>query len=176
MFAPHSAQIEVARTEPERLDLEAAIKAAKRRNGLIAIAGVTKFRLRGPVSKERRKKAQEKIKALWERELRLPYLKDFIESWNHWRNYYDEREYHQDWEPKNRAQLTLIENIIDLAKENELSLDIFIACGFKAFARSKAPLNLQFLFSQGLEFFDRYCEDVNADQDRDEQERRAEVW
>lgn len=137
---------------------------------------MTKYRLKGPRSKEVKARAQERVKALWERELRLPYLKDFIESWNHWRNYYDEREYHSEWQPKNRASLTLVENIIDLAKQNELSLDIFIACGFKAFSRSKAPLNLQFLMSQGLEFFDRYSEDVNADQDRDEQERRAEVW
>lgn len=147
-----------------------------RRNYLISIAGVTRYRIRGSASLESRKKATAKAKALWERELRLPYLKDFIESWNHWRNYYDPREYRNEWEPKARAALTIVENIIDLAKEHGLSLDIFIACGFKAFEKSKAPLNLQFLLSQGLEFFDRYSDAVNADQDRDEQERRAEVW
>ena len=172
MFAPHTSQIVITRSEPEKLDLEKAIAKVQRRNYAIAQLAVTKYRLRSPHANKA--KGQAKVKELWERELRLPYLKSFIESYNHWRTYYDPREYRMEWTPKNRAQISLVENIVEVCKKEDIDLDIFIASSFKAFAKSKIPLPLNFLSSHGLEFFDRYSDEVQCDRDTDEQNRIAE--
>lgn len=170
MFAPHTAQITIARAEPAAgLDLEKAASAIRERNESLAEQCFVKLTLK--TRPKNKATAYERIVKAWEFDERLKPLQAFVEAWNRWRIFYnngEENRYYGDWEPKSLGQITMIETVLNTIEQHDLDLDYYIACGHKAYQRSRYPLTLNQLVAHGLDFFSRYLEDVKVDIDEEE--------
>lgn len=165
MFAPHTAQVEIERTEPVGLNVDLAVEKVLKRHAMVSWHVVTLDRLK--TRPQDPKAARERITRAWEADERVKFLKPFIESWNKWREYYApaDRTLHAAWLPKSSASITVCESIVDFAKEEDLDLDLLIASGHKAFERSRYPLALTSLLANALDYYARYADDVRVDVD-----------
>lgn len=124
--------------------------------------------------------ARERIAKAWELDARMTPLRPLIESWNRWREYYaaEDREFHAPWGPRTASHMTACESVVDFAKENSLDLDLLIACGHKAFAKSRYDLTVNMLVAHGLDYFSKFAEAVVIDLDEDEYRASAasDTW
>jgi len=107
--------------------------------------------------------AKRRLAKKWEQEKRLENLRPFVSEWNKWREFYLDLD--PSWEPKNSSQLTCIENILEIVKENDIDLGLFIACSFKALLWRGISPSLQQVQSKGLETYYGFREEVNCDID-----------
>jgi predicted HTH transcriptional regulator len=166
MFYPHYSEIEITRAEPENVDGELE-DIVKERISFIAERVVTSSFLKG---KKIKKQTQNKIRKLEERDARKKSLESFMERWNYWRRFYF------DIGPntlKTTSQMGAVENIIKMAKENNLNLDMLIASVHKGYAWGKLRPTFTTVLSKGVDLYDQYYEDVLADIDNRSYEDEA---
>jgi len=162
MFRAHTSKIDVQRCEPVIDDLNAAIQKVLERNSALTKKIVLNGLIKSPKSKS---KVQQKILSLFETDERRKRLTAVIVTWNEWRQFYSDEPI-PEWTPKTKGQLTCLENIVEMAQQNELNLNIFIACCFKAYEKRYVRLSLQIALSQGLEFYDKWHNQVMYDYER----------
>jgi len=166
MFYPHLSEITIARDEPN-IDPKKELKVIQRRNSLVASKVVTKDLLKNPkASKSSRKKLRDGI----EFDERLSTTKKFMELWNKWRSFYFDA---KPVRVKNKGQLTCIEKIIELARENEMNLSILIASTHKAFTRRKVMPGFTMTLAYGIEHYEQYANAVVDDIDKSESESQS---
>lgn len=161
MFFPHFASIEVIRQEPLKIH-EDAIEKILMRNEDIASRIVIESYLRGDSAKPE-KEIRKKINNQNEIEIRIEFTRNFMILWNHWRNFYFDA---PPVQPKNRGQLTQIENIIQLAEEKEIKLTLLIGSTHKAFVWRKVRPSFPEVISKGIEHYNNHSEEVIIDLDR----------
>jgi len=90
--------------------------------------------------------------------------------WNYWRNFYCGA---TPIHPKTKGQLTCIENIIELAYENDLNLNILIGVTHKAFTKRRFNPNFTEVLARGIDYYESLYDQVIADTDRVEYEEEA---
>jgi hypothetical protein len=171
MFAPHTAQVAIARTEPVGISPELATEIVRKRNAALAFSAIMRDALK--VNRSQGQQRTERLLRRWEMDGRMGPLRPFIESWNYWREFYTKEEIETTWVPKTNGALTTIETIIDLCKENQIDPDLFVACGHRAYARSRYPLSLSMLCANGLDYFNRHAEQILVEIDEAEYQRKA---
>jgi len=170
MFSPHLASIQIDRAEPSKnFDAEKSHLEVARRFDALAQKIVLRDNLKKRVDPKRSKKANEKIKKMVETDERMKFTKNFLNTWNHWREFYFQL---PAIEVKTSGQVTLIENAIDFAKEKEMDLNILIACVHRAYQKRKFKPSFQEIITRGEEHYQLY-DDVIADIEKDEYERKS---
>lgn len=161
MFAAHKAQINVERSEPTDLNLDMAQEIVRKRNASYCEDVVLKNLLKKPKNE---KKSQRKILKAWEMDEQLKMVNGFTMLWNHWRKFYiGSRSYYKEWEPNNRAQLTVIGKIVSDVETHDLDLGLYIACTFKAWEFRHFPPTVQICLSNGLDYYNEFISAVMAD-------------
>jgi len=112
------------------------------------------------------RKTKKKIENLIEFDERMKLVKDFMETWNYWRQFYLDL---PATKPKTKGQLTCIENILDLVKEENVNLRMLIAATHKAYSLYKRKYNPTYatVLHSGLDFYDKYYDDILIDIDKD---------
>jgi len=166
MFAPHYAKIKIKRREPSLLDVEKARKILDRRVERLAYATVEKKILSTEKTSDKIAKAKKKFSNQILFDDRRQALRNFIDIFNKWRAFYTGRD---AWRPKSLGQLTMIETIVDMVREEDLDLDIFVACCFKAVVKWKIKVpGFNLMKANGLEWYENYYEDVLAEVDASE--------
>lgn len=123
-----------------------------------------------PDQPDRRKKAEEKIRQLIEFDERMRNVKEFMNEWNRWRKFYFDL---PPTMPKNKAHMTIIENSLTFATENNLNLPILLGTIHKAYQKRKFMPAYTEICAHGLAHYARYSDDVVADLDRAEYEAKA---
>ena len=168
MFAPHKAKIKVRRRQPTIEEVERAKKILKRRIERLATAAVEKDKISVEKTRSTIAKVEKAVQKKIEFDDRKEALRNFIESFNKWRNYFVPDREHA-WRPKTLGQLRMIERVVDVVQENDLNQDLFVACSFKAVEKwkFKVPAFNQML-TKGAEWYEIYCEDVLATIDAEE--------
>lgn len=177
MFEPHSAQINIVREEPKDLDVVVAAQKVRMRNR--NITEIVYFKAKLKTRPKDAQTARAKVLKAWDNDSRLVALTPFFESWSRWRNYYhpSENDFVYSYRPTSGSPLSLAERIIHEVGEQGLDLDLVIACGHKAFQKSKIPCRLSMLASQWQEFYDRHASAVRVDLDEDEyRASSSEEW
>lgn len=170
MFSPHLASIRVDRAEPSKnFDAEKSHLEVARRFDALAQKIVLRDNLKKRVDPKRSKKAHEKIKKMVETDERMKFTKNFLKTWNHWREFYFQL---PAIEVKTSGQVTLIENAIDFAKEKEMDLNILIACVHRAYQKRKFKPSFQEIITRGEEHYQLY-DDVIADIEKSEWESKS---
>lgn len=162
MFFGYTSKIDIQRSEPSNEtyftgSLDKVKKAVEKRNARIAEKVVIKSLIR----KKPTEKSKVKLINAHEKDERIKYLSSFIESWNKWGDYYSD--FSHRWEPKNRAQLTAIENILDLCKKEEIDCELFVACVWKSYEKRRFNPNVQSCLAYGLEAYDRYIDSIREE-------------
>lgn len=171
MFASHTAQITVVRKEPsQEFDPDTASVVLARRFTELAERIVVGSLLKEPKEDNRKKRAQKKLADLYEKDERMRGVRDFMNDWNHWRDFYFNL---APMMPKTRGQLTIIENCIEYAKERNMSINMLIACVHKAYEKRKLKPNYNEILINGEDHYERYWDDVMADIDARDMEERA---
>jgi len=165
-FFPHLAEIGIERDEPD-VDADAEAKIIRRKNSLLAEQIVARDMIK---NRKKNPKASERIRARLEFDERLQSAKKFVDLWNYWRMFYLDA---GPIYPKSKGQLTCIENIIEMAEKNGLSLSMLIATTHKAFCWRRFNPGFTDVLSRGLEYYDTLIDDVAADIDRSDYELRA---
>lgn len=163
MFYPNYAEIGIIRSEPQTVDEE----VVRKKISYIAERVVTKSFLKGKTIK---KKTVKKIRRLEQTDERRKSLQPFMAKWNYWRQFYF------DVGPnklKTPSQMGAVENIIEMSKENNLNLDVLLACVHKAYCWGKLRPTFTTVLSRGIEFYERHYEDVLADIDKQNYEDEA---
>lgn len=123
-----------------------------------------------PKDNQKRKKAHEKIRKLVEFDERKKHVSDFLVMWNRWRDFYFQL---PPVDVKTPGQVTTIENAIDFAKENNMDLNLLIACVHRAYSkRLKLKPGFSEIISRGIEHWQLY-DDVIADIEKEEFERKS---
>jgi len=117
---------------------------------------------------DRRAKAEQRIVELVEFDERMKTVKNFCTEWNKWREFYFDL---SPILPKNKNQLTMIETAIAFTHENNLKLPMMIACVHRAFQKRNYRPNYNEIMTHGLDYYERYYDDVIADISRAEYER-----
>jgi hypothetical protein len=161
-FSPHLAQIQIERREPDQFNIDETTREIRKRNAQLAERIVVEGWLKRPKPKA---KANKKLKRVIEFEERLKLTGDFMEIWNHWRHFYFEL---PAMKIKTPGQITGIENIAKLVEDEGLNLNMLIATTHKAFVWRKVNPNFNQVVFNGLEFYDRFYDEVQKDVDRQE--------
>lgn len=161
MHFSHLADATLKRQEPHNFDLDKARRKTQLRNERIAEHVVRKMALDGGF-KISEKQVQKEIKKKTEIEIRSTAVIQFMDMWNHWRQFYFDL---PPIRPKTKAQLTSIENAIQIVDENEINLTIFIACTHKAFVWRKVNPGFHDLIGRGLDYFEQHMDSVLTDID-----------
>lgn len=99
-------------------------------------------------------------------------VKDFMVQWNYWREFYFDL---GPIQPKTKAQLTVIEDAIEFANKNDLKLPILIGAVHKAYLKRNFRPSYNVIVAYGLEYYDRYYDDIISDLDRKEYEDAASL-
>ncbi len=162
MFTSHSAQIATQRSEPNGLNLQAAIAEIKRRNAALALAVVTRDLL-----KKRPDDAvasRLRILKAWERDARHQALAPFVESWNYWRRFYAKGDVHP-WRPTTPGQLTAMESVVEIAREQRIEVDLLIACFHRQWGWLKETPRLTLLVANAITYYNDQVDAVIVDQD-----------
>jgi hypothetical protein len=115
-------------------------------------------------------KVSEKIRALVEFDQRFKSAKEFLQMSNYWRNFYLDA---TPIYPKPKGQLTCIENIIEMAYESHLNLNILIGVTHKAFIKRRFNPNFTEVLARGIDYYESLYDQVVADTDRAEYEEEA---
>lgn len=134
----------------------------------LALAAVQKDILSKERTSTQIKKAEKKFQNAIDFDEREVALRNFILSFNKWRNFFCDRD--GEWRPKTSGQLTQIEKIVTLIRDENVDTDIFIACCFKAVAwRKEANVpGFSNMYASGMEWYSSYYEDVIAEMDAHE--------
>jgi len=171
MFAPHTAQVEIARTEPIGINAELAAEIVRKRNATLAFEAVSRDMLK--VNQTTGQIITARLIKRWETDERLKSLRPFVDSWNYWRERYAKHDYEFTWVPKTPSQISMMETVNAICQENQIDTDIFIACGHRAYAKSRYSLSLNMLCANGLDFFAKHAEEVLTEIDEDAYQRKA---
>jgi len=158
MFPVSESCIGVRRQEPSVRDLTEAIEFVKKRNTL-----VTKKVLIEAILKKKPKKSSQRVKKLWESEMRLEQIAPFIAEYNKYRAFYVGRE--GDWSPKNNNQISCIETILGKVEKWGVDLGLFVACQFKSLAWIPDTPSVQVIVSKGADNYNKHYESVLNDLD-----------
>jgi len=159
MFYPHLAEIKITRDEPNSVGVVKSVSN-------FATDIVTRDLLKNPKKKSDYKK---KLARLLEYDQRYATAKKFMEQWNEWRDFYLDV---GPIKPKTRGQLTSIENIIEMAKENDLNLNLLIATTHRAYKRRKFRPGFSAVIADGIDNYELHHDKVIADVERAEREER----
>jgi len=166
MFFPHLAEIKLVRDEPTII-LSKRIELAKRRNAVLAERIVVGDYLKSP---KKNKDSTERIRKLIEFDQRFDSTRSFMGIWNNWRYFYFER---SPIMPKNKGQLTCIENILDLVKENDMDLNIFVGTVHCAHLKRRFMPGFSTALAYGTDCYEKMYGKVMSDLDRVEYESGA---
>lgn len=173
MFAAHLSSISINRIEPnQKFDFALAEKKLnkyfERSAERIVLADVIKNPAKS-VNKEKRIKA---IEESIEKDERFKTIKSFMESWNFWREFYFQL---PPIQPKQKGQITAIENAIEFCETNEYDLHMMIGCIHFANLKKKFMPAYSAITTYGEEiykFHDRVLSDIDkADYQRSSMER-----
>lgn len=166
MFCSHHAIIQVERDDPsDRLDSKNEIKI-KKMFARMAETIVLKNILQAPKDPVALRRAKLKLKKQTEFAERLKSCAGFLSIWNRWREFYFKL---STYEPKQAYQLTAIENAIEFAKENELDLNMLVACVHRSFRKRKIKPNFTNLYDdKAVEVYDSHYDLVLSDLDRED--------
>lgn len=159
MFYPHRAIILIRRAEPATQDHRQLGERARRRNALVAERLVLKDLLRPrPVNVQAERKLARKYEVLARRE----DVQEFMQVWNHWRQFYFGLDPVQ---PKTGGQLTQIERF--LTSEPDVNRRrMIVATTHKAFVWRNVNPGFGDLLVNGEDNLKRYRGEVVADVDR----------
>lgn len=108
-------------------------------------------------------KSRKKIAKEWEREKRLEAIQPFVEEFNRFREFYVGIT--NEWTPKTDAQITCIENVMQLCEEEDIDLGLLVGSSFKALEWKPATPSIQQIQSSGLDKYYQYNEEVLLDID-----------
>ena len=171
MFSSCYAEISITRKEPDQtFDSEDAAKQVARRFAELATSIITKSILKAPADPNKISKAENKIRKAVEFDVRMGHIKGFMELWNKWRGFY------LDLPPihlKNSGQITTIEKAIDFCEAHGFRLTMMIAAIHKAHAKRTMRPNFNMIVLYGEEHYDSLYDDVIADIDRADHERKC---
>ena len=159
-FSPHLSVISMQRSEPTNLDFETQTKKLTKKFSDLAEKIVLTSYLKAEDLTDRKQQAEEKIKGMIEFDERLKSVKKFLEQWNSFRHFYFGLD---ELVPKNKNQLTMIENAIAYANKNDLKIPMLVACVHKAFVKRKFMPGFQEILFRGVEHYERYYDGVMAD-------------
>lgn len=160
MFYPHRANILANREEPSNLDLKSATDFVMARNSAVAARVIAKAILQ---PKKITKRVEKKISNAWQLQQGKQDVTPFMIIWNRWRKFYFEL---PPIAVKTVAQLTQIENILTMAREENLDLSLLIACTHKAFVWRKVNPNFSEVIYAGKDHLGRFREEVLIDIDK----------
>jgi hypothetical protein len=168
MFAPHYAKIRIKRSEPSVEEILKAKRIMPNRVKRLAMAAVQKDLLSQEKTSGQIKRAEKKFQNMIDFDERKLALRNFILSFNKWRNFFCDRE--GEWRPKTTGQLTQIEKVVTLVQDEGIDADVFIACCFKAISWRKTNNVPGFsnMYANGLEWYQAHVEDVMAEIDAHE--------
>jgi len=155
MFMPHTSQIEIKRSEP-KLNAD-SVRNVKKRNSDITLRVILRDLLKRPKNNKRTLEVNEK-------DVRLGSLQPFIDEWNRFRLKYGAK---FDWRPKTKGQLTCMEKILDICEQNNVKLNVILACCFKAYVFKRHALTLQIVLAYGMDYYDKFAEEVFAEMDEE---------
>jgi hypothetical protein len=163
MFFAASSEIEIKRVDTESVPIELRLKAI-RRNREIAMRVVMKDLLKKPRSNARAILVNEN-------DIRMIALKPFVAEWNEQARRYTDK--YSNWQPKNKGQLTCIENILDMCEQRDMQLNILLASCFLAYSKRKHGLTLPVILAYGAEYYNAFAEQVYADLDEEISQTRS---
>jgi hypothetical protein len=141
-----------------------------RRFAELAVSIVTKSILKAPVDPGKKSKAEIKIRKAVEFDERLKHVKSFMEQWNRWREFYLEL---PPVHLKNSGQITTIEKAIDFCEAHGFRLTMMIAVIHKAHQKRTMRPNFNSIVLYGEEHYAGMYDDVIADVDRADHERKS---
>jgi len=159
MFLPYQSEVNVSRKE-----CCGNIDKVLKRNHAIAKRVMINDLLKKPRSNKRVINEHEKI-------LRIEVIKPFLEEWNALR--YEYTESIKDWLPVTKSQITVIEKIIKLCDDNYISLNVFLCCAFMSWKNNPEKLSINMVLAHGLEYYDRYSDQVFARMDDEISQMRS---
>lgn len=166
MFYPHCAEIRRKRREPEEKILKEEAELFRRSRAKIVNRAVLNFF----TNLARKPGATTKLFEAERVEDRKKELDALLATWNKWRRFY----FHlPPQEIKTKSEVTILEKIKAMIDSNGHNADLFLACTMKAYAWGRFRPAFAACLSRGEEFFDRYCEDVRADIEKDYYEEGA---
>lgn len=169
MFFPHFSEIQIPRQEPKGLDL----KAARARHDEFARRLVTRIIVK---SLPQLSNAEEQAKSKEKRRKRESFLfevelqKDFLKSWNFWRNFYFDAE---SVTIKNASQLTVVKSIKNLCRDKGMDFHILIGCTHKAYSRYNRRPSFQNCRGGAEDFYANFKDHVEGELERLEYEESA---
>lgn len=97
-------------------------------------------------------------------------IQSFLVLWNEWREHYFDL---GPVSPKNRGQLTAIENAIEFCNENNMNLSVLIGCVHRAYLKRTFRPNYTAVVLYGAELYDRFASKVEADMAKENQEEAS---
>ena len=164
MFFPHLSSIQCSRDEPINKISDKRILELRRKYAELATKIVYEDWLKEP------QKKPQKLKELIEFDQRIRTTESFMNVWNFWRNFYFDL---TPITPKNKSQLTCIENIIDMTKKEKLDLNMLIATVHKAHSFSKFMPSFQKVLFKGIEYYEQFYDVVVEDVNRQHYEEES---
>lgn len=131
---------------------------------------VSQSLINAPVDPKKKAKAEDKIREAIEKDERMKGVRKFMEFWNEHRLRYLNLD--PIW-PKNKGQLTMIENSIIFAQELGLKLYILIGCIHKMYEKRRVRPGYNAIILYGEDAYDHFHDAVLSDLDREEYEEQA---
>ena len=122
-------------------------------------------------SENKKLAVQKRLTEAYETEERMKSIREFMNRWNHWREFYFSL---GPIAPKTKSQLTMIENSIAFSNEKGMDLNMVIACIHKAYKGRKFRPSFNAVELYGEEFYEKFYEDVLADIDNQDYEDASE--
>lgn len=118
--------------------------------------------MKNPVKSENKEKRIKELANLIETDERMKTIKSFMESWNIWRDFYFQL---GPIQPKQKGQITAIENAIQFCEENQYDLHMMIGCLHFANLKKKFMPTYSAITTYGEEVY-KYYDNVLADLDK----------
>lgn len=166
MFCSHLSIIKCVRTEPSGLDIEKESMKIKRLFARMAESIVVRNILTAPKDPKEVARIKLKMRKQSEFDERLKMSKSFIDLWNKWRDFYLGL---PAYTPKQASQLTAIESAVKFCVENEMDLNMMIACLHRSYKkRTLKPSFFNLYDEKALGIYDNFYNTVLADLDRQE--------
>lgn len=141
-----------------------------RRFAELAADIVSRAVLKAPVDRNKKSRADDKIRKAVEFDERLKHVKAFMEQWNRWRAFY------LDLPPihlKNSGQITVIEKAIDFCETHGFRLTMMIAVIHKAHEKRTMRPNFNSIALYGEEHYEKLYDDVIGDLDEADFDRKS---
>lgn len=166
MFCSHLSIIKINRNEPTGLDVEKETAKIRRMFARMSEDIVVRNILQAPKDPKEVARLKLKMKKQSEFDERLKMSKGFIDLWNKWRDFYFGL---PSYTPKQASQLTAIESAIKFCRENEMDLNMMIACLHRSYKkRTIKPSFFNLYDEKALDTYDSFYNTVLADLDREE--------